>query len=256
MTEPDPKPAKPRRLRLILALAGVVLVLVAALSWLNRRTLARDTLTGWFRSKGVASEAEVYAIGPTTFTARMRVGDPRHPDFAAERVEVRYRPRLTGIEIVSVTLRKPLLRASYRGGKLGVGALDPIVQDFLRRPPRPDAAKPRVTIDDGVLTLSTDYGPLRIAADAVVDDGRLQTLAATSAPARLKGPAFDVAMGAATLKTTTRVGRIDLTLAAPMTAATVGLASAKDGRLSVSAHSRTRTWRSGAATARWPPTSD
>ena len=80
----DPLPAKTRPLRIVFALVAVALVLLMALTWLNRRALAREALTGWLKSRGVASSAEVEAFGPTTFTARLSVGDPRRPDFAAD----------------------------------------------------------------------------------------------------------------------------------------------------------------------------
>jgi len=81
---PDPKPVKPRRLRLIVAMVGVALVLLVALTWVNRRSLAREALTGWLKSRGVAARAEVETFGPTTFTARLTLGDPKAPDFTAE----------------------------------------------------------------------------------------------------------------------------------------------------------------------------
>jgi len=219
----------------VLALVGVALMLAATLTWLNRRALAREALTGWLQSKGIASRAEVEAFGPSAFTARLSIGDPRNPDFAAERVEVRYRTRLTGLEVVSVTLRKPVLRAQLRQGQLHVGALDPLVQEFLRRPPRPDVRQPRIQIDDGVLVLATDYGPVRLAADALVEDGKLQTLAATSAPARLRGAGFDVALGSGSLREVTRAGRVDLALSAPVPAATLGAARLHHARLTFTA---------------------
>jgi len=232
----DAPKKRPRRTLLrILAVIGVVLLVAATLTWLNRRSLARDALTGWLEGKGIPARAEVEAFGPSTFTAKLSIGDPANPDFAAERAEVRYRTRLTGLEVVSVTLRKPVLRAQLRQDGLHVGALDPLVQEFLRRPPRPDAAKPRISIDDGVLVLSTDYGPARLAADVLVEDGQLRTLAATSAPMRLKGRDFDVALGAGTLREVTRAGRADVTLVAPVTAATAGAAKLADGRLTLAA---------------------
>jgi len=230
---PRPRPRTGRPLIRILAVVGVVLLIAVGVIWLNRKALAREALTGWLRSKGVAADAQVEAFGPGVFTARLRIGDPANPDFAAERAEVRYRARITGLEVLSVTLRKPVLRAQFRQGQLKVGALDPLVQEFLRRPPRPDAKQPRIRIDDGVLVLSTDYGPMRVAADAVVEDGKLQTLTATSAPARLRSAAFDVSLGAGSLKTVTRAGRIDLALAAPITSAKAGAAEVGDGRLNL-----------------------
>ncbi|MCW5761141.1 MAG: hypothetical protein KIS90_15340, partial [Phenylobacterium sp.] len=237
---PDETPAETtprtrRPLRLILAVAGVVLVLAAGLAWLNRKALAREALTGWLKGKGVAADAEVEAFGPTTFTARMTLGDPKAPDFAAERVEVRYRPKITGVEIVSLTLKKPVLRARLAGGKLSVGSLDPLVQDFLRRPPPPGAKTPRVQIDGGVLTLGSDYGPVRVTGDLLVEDERLKRLAATSAPARLKGQGFEAILGAGSLRQTAATDRLDVSLVLPVTKATYGDRTLGDARLTLSA---------------------
>lgn len=237
MTEPPQKrPPRPRRTLIrVLAVAAVVLLVLAALAWLNRRNLAREALTGWLESQGIAARAEVEAFGPSTFTARLSIGDPRRPDFEAERAEVRYRPRLGGLEIVSVTLRKPVLRAQLKPDGLHVGALDKLVREFLARPPRPDAAQPRISIDDGVLLLATDYGPVRLTADALVEDAQLKSLTATSAPARLKGQGFDVQLGAGRLNEVTRAGRIDLSLNAPVTRAEAGGSALTDARLTLTA---------------------
>ncbi len=205
-------------------LVGIVLALSAGLSWLNRRTLAREALTGWLTARGIASEAEVYAVGPTTFAARLRIGDPGAPDFNAERVEVRYRARLSGLEIISVTLTKPVLRASLKGGRFSVGALDPIVTEMLRRPAPPKA--PRFVVEGGRLLLGTEAGPVDLTADAVMADNRLVSLRASTAPMRLKRPGLDVAAGAGALTLVTRGGRMDLSLTAPIAVAT---ASGKTG---------------------------
>lgn len=236
--QPEPPRRKPRPTRpllRILAVAGVVLLVAVTLTWLNRKTLAREALTGWLRARGIPADAQVEAFGPSVFTARLQIGDPKAPDFAAERAEVRYRLSLTGLEVVSVTLKKPVVRAQLRQDGLHVGALDPLVQEFLRRPPQPNAAQPRIRIESGTLVLATDYGPLRVVADALVEDGKLQTLAATAAPARLRSADFDVSLGAATVRSTTRQGRLDLSVVAPLTAAKFAQAEAADGRLTLTA---------------------
>src|SRR5204863_370023 len=96
--------------------------------------------------------------------------------------------------------------ASFRGGRLRAGSLDPLIREFLARPPKPNAAKPQITIDRGLLLLDTDYGPLRLSANARVNDGRLQALAATSAPAALHGATFDAALAAADVAWTRKGG--------------------------------------------------
>jgi hypothetical protein len=232
---PDAEAAKSRPLRLILVLAGVALVLVAALAWLNRKMLAREAIGGWLRAKGVASQVDVQAIGPSTFVARLRIGDASDPVFVAEQVEVGYRLRAGGLEVRSVHLTRPELRAAVRNGRLQLGELDPLVQEFLRRPPRPDAGRPRIDVDRGVLRLATDYGPVRATADLQVVDGRLMSLQASTAPARLRGEGFDLALGTAVLRETTRGDRISVTVDLPITRASLGGKAVTGGRLSLDA---------------------
>lgn len=233
---PDPARDITRPLRILAVVLGVALALLAGLAWLNRKTLAREALTSWLESKGVPAEAEVEAFGLTTFTGSLRAGDPAAPDFAADRIHVRYRLGLGGLEVRSVTLTKPVLRARLRQGALHVGVLDPLIREFLSRPPRPDAAKPRIEIEDGVLALATDYGPVRLSADALVENAVLQRLTATSAPARLQGDGFDISLGPGALRAVTRAGRIGLTVSAPITSARAGGLDLREGRMSMVAH--------------------
>jgi hypothetical protein len=79
--------------------------------------------------------------------------------------------------------------------------------------------------------LATDYGPVRLAANAVVDDSKLVSLAGTSAPVRLKGPAFDVEAGAAAFSAVTANGRVTVDANAPIARFAAGDASARDARL-------------------------
>ena len=231
MTETKPRPF--RILRWIAALICVGLVLVAGTAWLNRRALARDALTDWLEARGLASDAEVEALGPTTFVAQLRVGDPRHPDFSTERAEVRFRPTLGGVKVVSVTLHKPVLRVSYQKGRLGFGRLDPLVQEILRQPP--SETLPKFVVEDGVLVLATDYGPVRLTGDVLFDDNRLKTLNATAGATRLKGPGFDVSARTVALGVVTMGAGVDLTLSADVALAMLGENSARESRLSLKA---------------------
>lgn len=215
----------------MLVIAGVGVVMIAVALWASRKIIAREALTGWLEQRGIASEAEVEAFGPTGFTGKLRIGDPANPDFTAERAEVRYGLRGFSVEVRSVRLVKPVLRASFKGGKLSAGALDPLIAEFRKRPPRPGAPKPRIEIEAGILQLATDYGPVRMGADALVDDGRLVRLAAGSTPGRLKGEGFDVAFGAGRLTATSRTNRLDAALDAPITQAEAGGLGVKAGRV-------------------------
>ncbi|MCR5877898.1 YdbH domain-containing protein [Phenylobacterium sp. J367] len=234
MTDPQP-PVPVRRLRPILAAVGVALVVLLVLLYASRRVILRESLTGWLESKGIPSEAEVEAFGLTSATARIRIGDPANPDFTAERAVVGYSLRGLRFEVTSVRLTKPVLRARLHNGKLSVGSLDPLIEEFRQRPPRPDAAKPRIEIDDGVVALATDYGPVRLTADARVEDNKLLHLVATSAPARLQGDGFEVVSGRGAVDLVTRGARTALRLDLPVTSAKAGEAAIDAGRLRLTA---------------------
>ncbi|HEY8615615.1 intermembrane phospholipid transport protein YdbH family protein [Phenylobacterium sp.] len=232
----DAAAPKPRR-TLRLALAALVLVLLAALVLLygTRRIIAREALTGWLQARGIASEAEIQGLGLTGATARLRIGDPRNPEFTAERAEVRYALRGFSLEVSSVRLVRPVLRASLRGGKLSAGSLDPLIEEFRRQPPKPDARKPRIEVDDGVLLLATDFGPLRLMADALVNDGRLVRLAGGAAPARLAGRDFALETAQAALDVSSRQDRAFVRLDAPVAAGRFGDAAIAGARLRLTA---------------------
>jgi hypothetical protein len=233
LTEAAP-PKFSRRLRLALAvLAGVVLVM-ALLLYAARKTIAREALTAWLRSKGVEASAEVHAIGPTGVTGSLIIGAPGRPDLTIERAEVGYGLRGFGLEVRSVRLKQPVLRAKLRGGKLTMGALDPLIAEFTKRPPRPSAVQPRVTVEDGVLLLDTDYGRVRIDGEGLTEDGRLRRLSARSGPTRLRSKDFDLTLGAAELRAQAVGDRVELSLDAPMLSASAGELSAANARLRAS----------------------
>jgi hypothetical protein len=137
------------------------------------------------------------------------------------------------MQVERVVLRAPVLRASFRSGKLAAGSLDPLIREFLARAAEAQREEATDHIERGLLLLDTEYGAVRIAANARVDDGKLQSLAATSAPAALHGAAFDATVGAGTLSETTANGRIAATFAAPLTKLTAQGVSISGGRVVV-----------------------
>lgn len=233
MTEAAP-PKLSRRLRLVLAVLGVVVLVAALLLYAARKTIAREALTAWLHSKGVDASAEVQAIGPTGVTGSLIIGAPGRPDLSIERAEIGYGLRGMSLEVRSVRLVQPVLRAKLRGGKLSAGALDPLIAEFTKRPPRPSAVQPRVAVEGGVLLLDTDWGRVRIDGDGLTEDGRLRRLSARSGPTRLKGKDFDVTLGAAAVRAQAVAERMELSLDAPVLAAQAGQLSAANARLRAS----------------------
>jgi len=230
----SPAPVR-RNLRLALVVAGVVVLAVALALYAARRTIAREALTAWLRSKGVAATAEVHAIGPTGVTGSITIGDPGHPDLTIERAVVGYGLKGLGLEVRSVRLVRPVLRARLHKGQLSAGELDPLIEAFRKAPPKPGAAQPRIAVEGGILLLATDYGRVRLNADAVLEDGRLRRLSAQVAPTRLHGDRFDMSLGAVALTAQTAGQQVEVSLDAPVAGARTGQASAENARLRLTA---------------------
>ena len=231
MTEPK---AGPRRLRLALAAAGVVALVLLIALYAARRIIAREALVGWLRAHGVAATAQVQGLGLGEITGRVTAGDPRAPDFAAGDATLRWGIGATGPEVRAVRLVGPSVHLRLHEGRASLGSLDPLIAELLKRPPNPRRAPPRVEIVRGLLLLDTDYGPLRLTADATVTGGRLTKLDARAAPARLHGPGFDVSLGSGALALRTRGERISFDVDLPASATLSGGLSAKDARLTLS----------------------
>ncbi len=224
-------------------LAVVVLVGVVAGStvYVTRRVIAREILVGWLQSRGVPAEVRFRDFEFGGFSARVRVGPERAPDVTADLVEIHYGftgfwvGKPLGVEVSSVTLHRPIVRASLKGGKFSLGSLDPLIEEFTKQPPSPGAVKPRIEVREGVLRLATDYGPLAARANGRMQDGKLMALDARFDPAVLKGPGGSLATGAAQLLLITNRDRVDVLLTAPLTDLKFGDLAARQAKLRFSA---------------------
>lgn len=197
--------------------------------------LAREALTAWLRAHGVAARTEVQALGLGAFAGAVTLGDPKAPDFSADQIRVSYALRGLGLEISSVTLVHPVVRARLHGGAFSLGALDPLIAELSKRPPRPGAPKPNITIERGVVLLTTDYGPVTLDGEALVAGGKLMRLDARAAPARLTGPDFDAVLGAGALSLRTVGDRVTLTLDAALPNADFAGVRAGQARINLAA---------------------
>jgi hypothetical protein len=230
-----------RYLRLAVALAVVAFVLAGVAAYSTRKILAREALTGWLQNRGIASEVEFRDFNIGGFDARLRIGPPRDPDVTAELAEVRYgftgfwSGEPLGVRVTSVKLHRPVVKASFRGGKLSVGSLDPVIAEFTRKPPRPGAPQPEIVINKGVLRLDTDFGHIQADADVQMEDGRLMRLDARLAPAAFKGKGLLVLTGPGRLLAATTRDRFDVKLTAPLRRVEAAGLMASDADFTVSA---------------------
>jgi hypothetical protein len=188
-----------------LALGLAVAAAVGFASYTGRRVLVGELAEEYLRRRGVESEIEVLDVDARGFVGRVRLGPAADPDFAAERVEVlleappppegpyALRPR-------SIVIRRPQLKARWTGERLSFGALDPIVEEALARPPEDDRPGPLVRVEDGFLRLATPYGLIRAGGSALVDDGELRSLDLATRPVRLAGEGFAADLGAGAVR--------------------------------------------------------
>jgi hypothetical protein len=244
-TSPSPlKAVRPRRRTLrfvvVAVLIGVLLVgVAAALLYLNRRAVARDVLVGWLDQRGIQADVEVERVEIDGFVGRIRIGDPRNPDVVVERAEVDYAVALpwskTGLGVTPSRIRllRPVVRASWKAGKLSLGSLDPLVKEFTGGPPRPDSRGPLVIVEGGRGRLDTEYGVIDILADARIDDGKLMRLAARLPTAALKSGEVEARGLSATLDLTTTGDRMALRLLAAADAFTTPAANGQAANLTL-----------------------
>lgn len=180
--------------RATLAAAVVLLVVLVLLigAYLARRLVARELLVGWLETRGVRADVEFQRLEPDRVVARVAIGDPAAPEVTVERVEARFairgfwNHRANGVDVLDVRVMHPVVRATWKNGKLSFGSLDPVIDEFLKRPPEPDAAQPLIRIEQARARMDTDFGPIAIRGDARLQDGKLVSLVGDVAPTALR----------------------------------------------------------------------
>lgn len=192
----------------------LLLTVLAAALYLNRRAAARELLVGWLDRKGIDADVEVEHLEVDGFVGKITIGDPQNPDFKVERVEVDYALGMPwskaglGVTPSRIRLVRPLARASWKDGKLSLGSLDPLVAEFTARPPRPDSRAPLIVVEQGRARIDTEYGPLQVLADARIEDSRLLRLSARLPAASLKSGDIEARSLSAAVDLTTSGDRV------------------------------------------------
>jgi len=201
----------------VLAIAAFGLVATGVVVYVARREIAQQAVTGWLEKRGVESEIEFDRFNLDGFAGTLRAGPEKDPDLTVHRIEVDmtlgwpwqeggFRVRPTRVRLV-----RPVLKAAWRDGRLDFGSLDPVIDEFLKAPPRPDERGPRVLVENGQVRLSTPYGLVPIRGDATVDDGQLLSLDARVPAARLRGNGFSGDLDGAVVKARKRGDRLAVT---------------------------------------------
>jgi hypothetical protein len=233
------KPVPPaRRLRAALAVSlslAVLVLLVLAALYAARRQIAREAVTDYLRSRGVASRSEFQALGPGHLVGRLQIGPPNEPDLTVEQAEISYSLAGLlagkGVQVTDIRLVRPALRAQWRGGRFSAGVLDPLIEEYRKRPPTPGAPSPRIHIEGASLRLATDYGVLDAKFDAELAEGRLVSLDARTQAETVKVGDLAADLGQGELSARGDGGHLRLRIAVPFHTVRTAAAVARDGRL-------------------------
>ncbi|HEV2748168.1 MAG TPA: YdbH domain-containing protein [Allosphingosinicella sp.] len=139
----------------------LVLLLIAAV-WTQRRQIATDYIDRELARRGVAASYKVSRIGfRTQRIEQLVIGDPRRPDATARWVEVEISLGLRRPRVEMIRARGVRMRGRIVGGKLRLGEVDKLL------PPPTDAPfrlpNQRVDIADAAMRLDTPAGIVGLA---------------------------------------------------------------------------------------------
>ena len=139
-----------------LCLSALMVLALAAL-WISRERIADNLIAGELEKREILATYRIESIGAREqVLTNLVIGDPRHPDFTADRLVVSVRPRFGFPDIGALRLVRPRLYGTYLKGKLSFGSLDPLIFTDSKEPFRlPDMD---VAIEDGRGLIESEYG--------------------------------------------------------------------------------------------------
>ncbi|WP_067677752.1 intermembrane phospholipid transport protein YdbH family protein [Tsuneonella dongtanensis] len=195
-----------RRWPRVLAIIAISLLVALAALWFSRERIAGNFIAGQLREYDIPATYEIERIGPDRqVLTNIVVGDPDNPDLTIERAEVAIRYRLGTPTLGRITLVRPRLFGTLRGGTLSFGSLDKALFRDTGEPPGLPALDLRLV--DGRALIESDFGPIGIKADGTgpIDDG-FSGILAVAAP-RLDGGGCEAQGASLYGKVTTSAGK-------------------------------------------------
>ncbi|MEO5586550.1 MAG: C4-dicarboxylate ABC transporter, partial [Novosphingobium sp.] len=174
----------------MLGMLALVFLAAAAWAWFSRERIADNYLGAQLRELGLPATYEIERVGPVQQVLRnIVIGDPKRPDLTIERAEALIDYRFGFPSVGRITVIRPRLYASYRGGKLSLGSLDKVL--FAKTEPAQPFRLPDldVRIVDGRGLLESDLGAVGMKIDGAgrLRSGFVGTLAAIAPEASLAG---------------------------------------------------------------------
>lgn len=208
-----------RRWPRVVAVVAVIVIAALAVVWFSRERIAGNFIESQLRQYEIPATYEIESIGPDRqVLTNIVVGNPRAPDLTVERAEVAIRYRLGTPTLGRITLVRPRLYGTLRGGKLSFGTLyKALFRDTGEPPGLPELD---VRLVDGRGLIESDWGPVGLKVDGAgrIDSGFAGILA-VAAP-RLDGAGcaarrsslygkVSTASGKASIDGPLRIGQLD-----------------------------------------------
>lgn len=199
----------PRWARIALAVLAGLLVIAFAVLWTIRVQLATDYIDGELAKRGVTARYDVKRIGfGTQIFENLVIGDPRHPDLTARRVEVQILFGFTGPKVGLITARGVRMTGRIEGGKLRLGQIDRLLPPPSGEPFQlPDQ---RIDVKDAAIALATPAGDVAMAVSGRgnLSDGFRGGIAIASRELRIGGCLLSGPIARLTIRVNDRKPRV------------------------------------------------
>jgi hypothetical protein len=148
----------------------ILLVLLIAVVWIERRPIATHFLKNEFERRGVQAQYHLDKVGfRTQQVSDLVIGDPKHPDLVAKRAIIQMKLHLDGsFAVYRVVARGVRLRGRLIHGKVSWGQIDKLLPPPSNKP----FQLPNIVLDvaDSGVSLATPFGPVGVALEG---NGRL-----------------------------------------------------------------------------------
>ncbi|SEH18535.1 Dicarboxylate transport [Sphingopyxis sp. YR583] len=170
--------------------AGAVVILIAGV-WIAREPIADEFIRDQFDSRGVPARYRIDRIGfRSEILSNIVIGDPKHPDLTAKRIEVLLGYGWRGPYVSGINADGVKLYGRFVNGRLSFGSLDKFRDPESKDPfALPDLS---VVLRDARARVETPWGNIGAALNGggnLRDDfaGRLALVAPTIAGAGCRG---------------------------------------------------------------------
>ena len=148
----------------------ILLVVVIAVIWAERRPIATHYISRELERRGVAATYHLDRVGfRTQEVSNLVIGDPRRPDLVARYARLQTRLKLDGsFEVYRIVARGVRLRGRLVHGRVSWGQVDKLLPPPSNKP----FALPNFALDiaDSSIALATPFGPVGLALQG---DGQL-----------------------------------------------------------------------------------